>query len=408
MAEQSVKRRSDRFEEESSRMRIVVLCANHSLGDERVVAKQALSVARMGHHVTVYGREDPGKWLPASPNLALKPLPLMTRGASFRSRTQRLRALFRLYRLAKTTPSDIMVAHEPDSALVAILARTRNGAKIHFDVHEYFEGMLCDRAPKPLRSLAMWIGQRVMGFLVRRADWITTVSSEIAEHLRAHQPSAPIDVLYNSGTVEHCPVCDHQRPGPLLVCHEGWLDYGTGMVPLLKAVALARRRIDLKLVLVGKVRPWSENAFNVALRELDLSEVVECRGWVPYEKLSSVVSECQVGVVAMQPSLNNFAGLSNKLMSYMACGQAVIVPRGSASAGIVQQFRCGLAVDSTVPEQISEALVRLGRNVHERQQMGQNARRAMEQHFGWHVMEDLLRSRYSQLASRVPVGIALP
>lgn len=388
-------------------MRIVVLCANHPLGDERAVARQALSLARMGHQVTVYGREDPAKWLPTSPTLTLKPLLLMTRGASLRSRINRLRALVRLYRIAKTTPSDIMVAHEPDSALVAIWARSRNGARIHFDVHEYFEGMLCDRVPKPLASLAMWIGQRAMGFLVRRTDWITTVSGEIAEHLRAYKTRAPIDVLYNSGSVESCPLCDHQRGGPLLVCHEGFLDYGTGMVPLLKAVALAKRQIQMKLVLVGKVRPWSQQAYEAAIRELGLREVVESRGWVPYDKLSSAVSECQVGVVTMQPSLNNFAGLSNKIMSYMACGQAIIVPRGSASAAVVQRFRCGLAVDSTAPEQISEALVRLGRNVPERSRMGQNARQAMEQHFGWHVMEGLLRSRYAELASQVSVVATL-
>jgi glycosyltransferase involved in cell wall biosynthesis len=251
-------------------------------------------------------------------------------------------------------------------------------------------------------SFALWVGTRVMGFLVRRADWVTTVSNEIAGHLRAHEPGASIDLLYNSTAVERCPVCDHQRPGPLMVCHEGWLDEGIGMIALLKAVALAKREIDVKLVLVGKVRPWSENAFQVALKELDLLEVVESRGWIPYEKLSSVVSECQVGVVAMQPSLNNFTSLSNKLMSYMACGQAVVVPRGSASARIVQQFGCGVAVDSTVPEQLAEALVKLGRNVSERQEMGKNARQAMEQRLGWHVMEDLLRTRYSQMASRRP------
>jgi len=388
-------------------MRIVVLCANHSLGDERAVARQAASVARMGHQVTVYGREDPGKWLPDVPNLVLKPLPVMIRGASLRSRAQRFRALVQLYRLAKSTPSDLMVAHEPDSAFVAILARGRNGARIHFDVHEFFEGMLYDRSPKALAPFARWVGQHAMRFLVRRCDWVTTVSGDIAKHLTTYQPRFPVDVLYNAGSVRHCALCDQRRSGPLLICHEGWLDHGTGMIPLLKAVALARRRINLKLVLVGKIRPWSEKAFTGAVRELGLERIVESRGWVPYDKLSSVVAECQVGVVAMQPCLNNFAGLSNKLMSYMACGQAVIVPKGSASARIADRFQCGLAVDTSVPEEICEALVRLDGNVPERLQMGRNARLAMEQHLGWEVMEGLLESRYSQLSSRVPAGCTM-
>jgi glycosyltransferase involved in cell wall biosynthesis len=271
---------------------------------------------------------------------------------------------------------------------------------VHFDVHEYFEGMLYDRAPAGLGPAFMWLGRRLMSFLVRRADWITAVSNETAEHLRACKPGAPIDLLYNSAPIERYPLCNQHGPGPLRVCHEGWLDHGTGMIPLLKAVALARREIDVRLVLVGKIRPWSQDAFEAAVRDLQLGEGVQCRGWIPYEHLGPAVAECQVGVVAMQPSLNNFTSLSNKLMSYMACGQAVVVPRGSASAALVQRYDCGLGVDSTSPPEIAAALVRLAHDGDERRRLGQNGRQAMEQHLGWHVMEELLRSRYAQLQAQ--------
>ena len=381
-------------------MRIAVLCSVHSLGDERVVCRQALSLARAGHEVVVYGRGDRGKSPPVHPNLRLVSITDLRRGKSLRARLSRVWALVGLFRTIRSLESDVLAAHEPDSALVALWLRRKRGTPVHFDVHELFDELVGARAPGWLEPTLRSLTWSFLSRVAARCDWITVVSSPMAERYAAVLTEERVTVLQNSAPMELFPPCDQSIDGPLTVCHEGWLNRSRGMREIVEALALARERADVRLLVVGCIRDNCEAEFWDHVDSLGLRDSVEVTGWLPYSEVGQADARAQVGLVTLQPSGNNYYGLSNKLFSYMACGQAVIVPRGSATADLAEECECGLTVDVTQPSALADAMVRLAGDPELRCSLGANARRAMERRYSWEQLEQVLISGYEALAAQ--------
>ena len=269
------------------------------------------------------------------------------------------------------------------AALLALWLRRKTRAPVHFDVHECFDEVVAARkngAPRP--DLAQWLVGRVVAAVVRQCDWVTVVSPVLAGQLATARFDGRITVIYNSPPIEGFPHEDQSRVPPLVVCHEGWLDNSRGMSQLLHSVAIARRRAEVRLLVVGKVRPQCQEEFAQLVAQLDLKAAVTVTGWVAYNEVGRYDAQAQVGLVTMQPSGNNYNGLSNKLFSYMACGQAVIVPAGSASEELATRFGAGIAVDATDPASIADAIVRLHDDHDLRRELGRRGRAAIESELG--------------------------
>ena len=197
--------------------------------------------------------------------------------------------------------------------------------------------------------------------------------------------------------MEMFPPCDHDVDGPITVCHEGYLKPSRGMTQILESLVLARKQVDVRLLIVGRVEEESRELFDRQVADLALGDFLEIPGWKPYEEIGRLESAAQIGLVTLQPGGNTFKSLNNKLYNYMSCGQAVIGPAGSATEEMLQKYECGLVVDTTRPDKIAEAIVRLATDRELRKRLGGNGRRAIEQHLGWHKMEELLADIYGQL-----------
>ncbi len=111
-------------------MRVVMLCTQHKISDERITNKQAASLANAGHEVLVVGRAT-------QDTVAVKGVKLqaMTLGpcSGFRRRMSIWR---QLYRAAVSWKPDVIECHELDSAVIGLLVKMCSGAKVHFDIHE--------------------------------------------------------------------------------------------------------------------------------------------------------------------------------------------------------------------------------------------------------------------------------
>lgn len=390
---------------ESNEIRVAVLCSAHPLGDARVVSRQALSLAKFGYQVAVFGRDDPSKTLPQHPRLRLIPIAPMTYDDSFKSRFRRIQVLRRMAAAVQEFRPQIVACHEPETALLAALRLRRLGCKIHFDVHECFEELAATKSPAPIRGLARAVANTGMRWLVRRAHWVTVVSPANFRAYAKILDASRLHILHNSHPLESFPPCTQDVAGPVSLVHDGWLDDSRGMEQMLRAVALARRSVDVRLLLVGGVRKSCDQRFAALSKELELKPYLDLPGWVPYDRLGETDAKAQVGLVALQPSGNNFGGLSNKVYSYMSCGQPVIVPNGSETAELVRRYNCGIAVDITQPTAIAEAMVTLAQSAELRKRLGDNGRRAVETELGWHKMEETLRRGYEQLCRPVLGGL---
>jgi len=371
-------------------MRIAMLCSNHVVTDARVTHKQAASLAAMGHRVRVFGMESRTALdVPGVEHEVVSPFRIGVRARAAVAR--RLRAPVLRWK------PDVLTCHEPETAALGLGLRPRLGARVVFDVHELWHETMALRVPAAVRGVARRAFAGALRAIARRCDWVTVVSPWNLAFYREARRDGRVTLIHNSPRLEWFPPCRQPAGGPVVLVHEGSLDVGRGMLEILAALADARRHVDLRWLIVGGARAGARDLFDRTVRERRLADAVETSGWVPYRDVGRVLSRGHIGIVAMQPTPNNYLSLSNKLYNYMACGMPAIVPEGSASADLVRAVGSGVAVDTTDPRAIADALVALARDRALREEMGAAGRRAIRDTYGWHRMEERLRRIYGAL-----------
>lgn len=373
-------------------MRIAMLASGHVVNDARVTQKQAASLAGGGHEVVVFGSGgDPETDVP---NLTLVPL----QPDRVTSLKDRRRVLPALYKAAVEWKPDVITCHEPESAWIGLKVAKKTGAKMVFDVHELYHETLTWRMPTLAKPFVKTTVRWLVRYIARRTDWITVVSPGSRDFFLPIQPDRHVDIIHNSPKPQWFPLCNHDVSGPVTISHEGILSVGRGMVEMLEALAMARKEVDLQLHLLGRIVPKDQALFEQTVARLDIVDIVIGPEWINYAELGQSLCQGQIGIVAMLPTPNNYLSISNKFYNYMACGMALIVPKGSASEDIAVEHRSGIAVDTTRPEEIAKAFVKLASDAELRKHQGTNGRRAIEEKLGWHRMEARLLEIYKQLS----------
>jgi len=379
-------------------MRIAMLCSCHRVNDERVSQKQALSLAKAGHNVIVFGREPDTKD-------ALAPVELRPLGRATPGRLHRLLVLGRLYREATEWQPDVVVCHEMETAALGLILKVRRAVKMIFDVHECYHETVPWLMPRPLRSVVRAAMMAILKILISRSDWVTVVSEPNRKLLNRMRRDGRVDILHNSPPLRLFPQCSHDVRGPITVVHDGYLYRERGMLEMLEAVALVRRRRDIRFLIIGRVMPREQEVFDRKVSELGLGDAIIVPGWMKWVEIGKVESRAQIGLICHQYSPNSFLSLNNKLYNYMSCSQPVIGPEGSATADMIRRYDCGLCVDTSRPTEIAEAIEMLAGDVELRKRLGGNGRRAMEEELGWHRMEEKMERIYRQLRKETLGGL---
>ena len=376
-------------------MRIVMLCSGHAVNDARVTYKEARTLARAGHEVIVFGQGPTN--LEDIPSVSLRPL--LPEGKGW---LKRIRMCVKLYRVAMPCRPDVIVCHEFESAVTGILLKLRHGVTMVFDSHECYEETLSWRMPKPLRPIVRVIIIAILKFIVSRSDRVIAVTPPNQQFLGKMRKDGRVDILHNSPPMEHFPPCNHDTDGPITVVHEGILYRQRGLVQMLEAVAIARRKRDIRFLIIGRVKPEDQELFDEKVSQLGLSDAMIIPGWRPWEEIGQIESQAQIGLIGLQYAPNSYKSLNNKFYNYMSCGQPVIGPTGSVTADMIRKYDCGLCVDTSTPEEIAGAIGKLADDVELRKRLGANGRRAIAEELGWHMMEKTLLSVYDSLEPAKP------
>jgi len=133
------------------RLRVCHLTSAHSALDPRIFHKECRTLARAGYDVVLVGRHDGPADLDG---VRLRPIPATQRGLK-----GRLVCMLRVYRAALRERADVYHLHDPELIPVGLLLKLRTGARIVYDMHEYFSEVI------PARS------GRTVGRRLRRAFW---------------------------------------------------------------------------------------------------------------------------------------------------------------------------------------------------------------------------------------------
>jgi len=384
-------------------MKILVISSGHFLDDDRIVVKQGFSLAKLGHDVTYCAQDrfpiehDKVKFLEVN-----EPYGSMgehkAKGKSPKPQN-RLLKLFKLYKHAKALRPDLIVAHDFETGMLAWLIKKRLKIPYVFDSHEFFQYTV---SAKFGRIVSPFMRLVVMNFIkrfARNAEAITAVSPENETFYRRIS-SVPTRSLFNAPLVEYFPYSEEGND-KITIVHEGNFTLGRGALQIAEALPMVRKNHDFKLLVLGTVANDVKRDFDKLIEKSKKNIDIEMPGRLPWTEFGRVESQGDIGLICMQPTPNNFGGLSNKLYTYMACGLAVLGMKGSQTEMMIDKYRCGIAVDPTDPKAIAEGINYLIEHPEERLDMIRNGRKAIDEELGWHCMEEVMKELYSKVEENI-------
>jgi glycosyltransferase involved in cell wall biosynthesis len=229
---------------------------------------------------------------------------------------------------------DSVQAHNvPDFLVFAAGVPKLRGAPVILDLHdlmpEFFAARFGGRVDSLPVRLVRWQEWASAGF----ADHVLTVTDLWRDELvRRGLPAGKVDVVMNLPDPEvfarRDPVV---RPDaePIVLVYHGTLTHRYGIDTLLRAVALLRDRIPIRLLLHGRGEfvPQAE----ALIAELQISDQVDMSvGVLPTAALPELIGQADIGVIPYRRDVFTDGILPTKLLEYTALGIPSVVARSRA------------------------------------------------------------------------------
>jgi glycosyltransferase involved in cell wall biosynthesis len=240
------------------------------------------------------------------------------------------------------------------------------------------------------------LGSRVMPYLLRNADWITSVSQTLDAEVNAlTRGSVPSSVIGNGIDLDYWMIDTEEvdpLPDPPIITSVGTLRPLKGYDVLLRAFAQLSRTVpQARLWLLGD-GPQREELEGVAVR-LEIHDRVEFHGWCPSEEVRRRLRQSTVFAF---PSRSEGFGLA--LLEAMATGLPVVASRVGGIPEIVTTPDHGLLVDPEAPTELAAALRQVLCSPDLRRRLSSGARNRA-QDFGWETVVDAYERVFLSLVS---------
>lgn len=286
------------------------------------------------------------------------------------------------------TPEIVISSNAPLDTQRMILAQTRrSGAKFIFWLQDVYSEAIRRLLPKKLPIIGEFVGMfyQLMEYkMLRNSDHVVSIADDFVPLLKQHHISpdkitvienwAPLGEIVpvnrdNEWSKEHMP-----HPG-LRVVYSGTLGYKHNPQLL----------IDVARVIDGNVYVFSEGTAADGLKVSAAAQGVQnisVQPWVPFEKLSHMLSGADLFVAIIEPEAGIFS-VPSKVLSYLCVGRPIIgfIPEGNLARKIIERVEAGIVGDPQNPEGVLERLQPIFKNEALRLQMGKNARDFAEKTF---------------------------
>ena len=154
------------------------------------------------------------------------------------------------------------------------------------------------------------------------------------------------------------------------------------------AVLKTRGRDDVKLVFVGEGKMKSHLVERSKCEGLDNCIFL---GQMPKKELNDVMKRADIGLMVLANIPAFYYGTSpNKFFDYIASGLPIVNNYPGWLADMINENKCGIAVEPENPDLFADAVIKLAENPELRKEYGANGRKLAEREFA----RDLLGAQF--------------
>ena len=377
-------------------MNIAILTTVHPALDGRIFHKEAISLASVGHNVTLFAPDHPEAASVAREHgIQYTPLPII------KMRLGRFVRWWRLLILLLKSQFDVWHFHDPELLPLAVIWRGLFSRKTQlvYDVHEDLPKNILDKPwlPKRTRYIISVLAGVVEHWCAFRCQLIVAATDAIGQRLAGVTRSTIVVRNYpllGSRSQEG----DFMKKENLIVqaIYCGTMTESRGIRETVEAMTYLHD-CPVRLVLLGYFYP---EAFEQEIRQLASDNVV-ILPQAPFSEVRRYLAESDIGIVVLRPTPSYVESLPIKLFEYMEAGLSVIASNFDLWREIVESNGCGVLVPPMDASQIAAAVRMLVRDTAMRKKMGQAGAKAVRERYSWQSQADELLRAYDQLASPI-------
>lgn len=283
-------------------------------------------------------------------------------------------------RLVELRP-DVIHAIDLDTLWPALRANRAIGAKIVYDIFDFYSPMIARRIPGWLRTYLANLERRV----ALRADLVILPDLSRLEFFGSHRPRRVVEVM----NVPEDLAVPRGPSDRFTVFYAGQIARDRGIPELVRAC----EQTGARLLVAGH---GPDEATLLPL--VESSPAAQFLGNLSYQDVIRSTASSDVVAALYDPAVpNNQKASPNKLFEAMMLAKPVLTNEGTTLGEFVARERVGAVARYGDLESIRKELERLMLSPEECERMGARGRRLYEAGFRWDVMRDRLLTAYRLL-----------
>jgi len=299
----------------------------------------------------------------------------------------------RLLSLALRRRYDVIHAVE-EAVFPAILLRSSAHARVVYDMDSMLGESLVSkwRLLRPVERALRAMERAV----IRRADAVFAVCSDLAQHVIADAPGVPVFLIedvalpsqQHGGHAE--PLRELLDIDGALALYVGNLQRYQGVEQIVRSMAELPQATDLTLVLIGGAEDDIARV-RALVRKLRLEERVYLLGPRPLSQLAGFLAQADILVSPR----SNGSNTPMKVYSYMNSGTAILATRILSHTQVLDD-NCALLVEPN-PQALADGLATLAADETLRARLGTVARRRARERYSVEAFQEKVRVAYRTL-----------
>ena len=301
---------------------------------------------------------------------------------------------YKIFKFSLTNKSRIFHFHDPELLPVIGLLKLM-GRRVIFDMHENLPLQILkkDYIPSFLRII---LSKIINFFQVIALYFIPVVFAEFSYKKYFSRVKNKV-VILNYPKKELISKIKANKRKEFTLGYMGSISQERGATIMLNTVDKLRSKGShiINILFVGEVHgqlantPIYKKAVGQGWAEFT-GRLQPKQGW-------SLMAQCHVGMAVLQDSPNFIESYPTKLFEYMLLKLPIITSNFPLYAEIIQESQCGILVDPSSENEVSNAILKIMNNIEESKKMGERGFYSANDKYNWESEYNKLLSFYDQV-----------
>lgn len=389
------------------KIKICFLADKHSLFDDRIYWKMAVSLNKRGfevHYLLIGNRNEKGITKEGI-NYEILKLKTFSNNRYLNFVLKRLNPnnnYKRLFKKAATLNADIYHFHDLNINIIGKKIKNLPQSPIViYDVHDPYSVNIKDYVGG--KSNFRWLINLYANYIdsyekinAKQYDFIITTEENLKNKFNKFLPREKVGVIYNY-TYLHNFRKESEKIYDLIYC--GGVTEFRGAIKIIEAIYILKQDIEnIKMIFLGRI--FSDKLKREMLqliKKYNLQENIELKNNVPYQDVVRYYNQSKIGLGIFLPIETHKIILPIKLFEYMAMGLPIVASNFGHINNYVLKDKVGITINATKPYEIAKAVKTLLQNKKLYNVFKNNGIIAVEKKYSWSIMEKKLYSIYDKL-----------